>query len=102
MSDVVADPARPPAAERCRPVRSGTEEHEAVGVPNRPAGSSICEIMPYVDQWDEAESSRKAASQGVRGWLLQLGFPERMVAFRLTRFFGIIKAEEMARHGSGG
>ena len=59
--------------------------------------------MPHVDQWDEAEEFprelyRKASAAG----LLQLGFPEEYGGVPTDPFFGIIKAEEMARHGSGG
>jgi len=61
------------------------------------------EIMPHVDQWDEAEEFprelyRKASAAG----LLQLGFPEEYGGVPTDLFFGIIKALEMARHGSGG
>jgi acyl-CoA dehydrogenase len=61
------------------------------------------ELMPHVDQWDEAEEFprelyRKASAAG----LLQLGFPEEYGGVPTDPFFGIIKAEEMARHGSGG
>ena len=61
------------------------------------------EIMPHVDQWDEAEEFprelyRKASAAG----LLQLGFPEEYGGVPTDPFFGIIKALEMARHGSGG
>src|SRR5260221_9493608 len=59
--------------------------------------------MPHVDQWDEAEEFprelyRKASAAG----LLQLGFPEEYGGVATDPFFGIIKAEEVARHGSGG
>src|SRR5258708_37683949 len=59
--------------------------------------------MPYVDQWDEAEEFprelyRKASAAG----LLQLGFPEEYGGVPTDPFFGIIKAEERARHASGG
>src|SRR5439155_20059791 len=61
------------------------------------------EIAPHVDQWDEAEEFprelyKKAAAAG----LLQLGFPEEYGGVPTDPFFGIIKAEELARHGSGG
>jgi len=61
------------------------------------------EIMPHVDQWDEAEEFprelyRKASAAG----LLQLGFPEEYGGVPTDLFFCIIKALEMARHGSGG
>ncbi|MFZ5781792.1 MAG: acyl-CoA dehydrogenase family protein [Pseudomonadota bacterium] len=78
-----------------------SEEHEAFrGTVRRFVER---EIMPHVDEWDEAEEFprelyRKAASAG----LLQLGFPEEYGGVPTDPFFGIIKAEEMARHGSGG
>ena len=45
-----------------------------------------------------ASSTRKASAAG----LLQLGFPEEYGGVPTDPFFGIVKAEEMARHGSGG
>ncbi len=33
---------------------------------------------------------------------MQLGFPEAYGGVPTDPFFGIVKAEEMARHGSGG
>jgi acyl-CoA dehydrogenase len=61
------------------------------------------EIAPFVDEWDEAggfprELYKKASSAG----LMQLGFPEEYGGVPTDPFFGIIKSEEMARHGSGG
>jgi len=61
------------------------------------------EIMPNVDQWDEAEEFprelyRKASDAGI----MQLGFPEEYGGVPTDPFFGIIKSEELARHGSGG
>ena len=78
-----------------------TEEHEAFRSTVRRFVER--EIMPHVDQWDEAEEFprelyRKASAAG----LLQLGFPEEYGGVPTDPFFGIIKAEEMARHGSGG
>jgi len=78
-----------------------TEEHEAFR--NTVRRFVEREIMPHVDQWDEAEEFprelyRKASAAG----LLQLGFPEEYGGVATDPFFGIIKAEEMARHGSGG
>ena len=78
-----------------------TEEHEAFRSTVRRFVER--EIMPHVDQWDEAEEFprelyRKASAAG----LLQLGFPEEYGGVASDPFFGIIKAEEMARHGSGG
>jgi len=78
-----------------------TEEHEAFR--NTVRRFVEREIMPHVDQWDEAEEFprelyRKASAAG----LLQLGFPEEYGGVPTDLFFGIIKALEMARHGSGG
>jgi acyl-CoA dehydrogenase len=61
------------------------------------------EIAPFVDEWDEAggfprELYKKASAAG----LMQLGFPEAYGGVPTDPFFGIIKSEEMARHGSGG
>ena len=61
------------------------------------------EIMPNVEQWDEAEEFprelyRKASAAGI----MQLGFPEEYGGVPTDPFFGIIKSEELARHGSGG
>src|SRR5260370_10441776 len=76
-----------------------TEEHEAFR--NTVRRFVEREIMPHVDQWDEAEEFprelyRKASAAG----LLQLGFPEEYGGVPTDLFFGIIKALEMARHGS--
>ncbi len=78
-----------------------TEEHEAFRSTVRRFVER--EIMPHVDQWDEAEEFprdlyRKASAAG----LMQLGFPEAYGGVPTDPFFGIVKAEEMARHGSGG
>jgi acyl-CoA dehydrogenase len=61
------------------------------------------EIMPHVDQWDEAEEfPRELYKKASAAGLLQLGFPEEYGGVPTDPFFGIVKAEEMARHGSGG
>src|SRR5258708_22936231 len=78
-----------------------TEEHEAFRSTVRRFVER--EIMPHVDQWDEAEEFprelyRKAAAAG----LLQLGFPEEYGGGPTDPFFCIIQAEEMARHASAG
>ena len=78
-----------------------TEEHEAFRTTVRRFVDR--EIMPHVDKWDEAEEFprelyRKASAVG----LLQLGFPEEYGGVPTDPFFGIIKSEELARHGSGG
>lgn len=78
-----------------------TEEHEAFRTTVRRFVDR--EIMPHVDEWDEAEEFprelyRKASAVG----LLQLGFPEEYGGVPTDPFFGIIKSEELARHGSGG
>ena len=78
-----------------------TEEHEAFRQTVRRFVDR--EIVPFVDQWDEAEEFplelyRKASAAG----LMQLGFPEEYGGVPTDPFFGIIKSEELARHGSGG
>src|SRR6186713_400061 len=78
-----------------------TEEHEAFRATVRRFVDR--EIMPNVDTWDEAEEFprelyRKASAAG----LMQLGFPEEYGGVPTDPFFGIIKSEELARHGSGG
>src|SRR5258708_12296543 len=78
-----------------------SEEHEAFR--NTVRRFVEREIMPHVDQWDEAEEFprelyRKASAAG----LLQLGFPEEYGGVPTDLFFGIIKALEMARPRSGG
>ncbi|MCF8466298.1 MAG: acyl-CoA dehydrogenase family protein [Sneathiella sp.] len=61
------------------------------------------EIMPHVDEWDEAgefprDLYKKAAAVG----LLGLGYPEEYGGTPVDAFFNIITAEEMARIGAGG
>jgi len=62
------------------------------------------EIMPHVDEWDEAgefprELYKKAAEVG----LLGAGFPEEYGGIPVADpFFQIVTAEEMARCSSGG
>ena len=78
-----------------------TPEHEAFRATVRRFVDR--EIMPNVDTWDEAEEFprelyRKASAAG----LMQLGFPEEYGGVPTDPFFGIIKSEELARHGSGG
>jgi acyl-CoA dehydrogenase len=78
-----------------------TPEHEAFRATVRRFVDR--EIVPNVDTWDEAEEFpralyKKASSAG----LMQLGFPEEYGGVPTDPFFGIIKSEELARHGSGG
>ena len=94
LAEQVVPPGRPPSPFY-------TEEHEAFRSTVRRFVDR--EVMPHVDQWDEAEEFprelyRKASAAG----LLQLGFPEEYGGVPTDPFFGIVKAEEMARHGSGG
>ena len=62
------------------------------------------EIMPFVDEWDEAggfprELYKKAAKVGLLGF----GYPEEYGGIPVTdTFFAVIAAEEMARCSSGG
>src|SRR5262249_3434999 len=97
----VTDSSQAPLPDMPPPSPFYTEEHEAFRRTVRRFVER--EISPYGDQWDEAEEFprelyRKAAAAG----LLQLDFPEEYGGVPVDLFFGIIKAEEMARHGSGG
>lgn len=61
------------------------------------------EILPEVDQWDEAETFprelyRKAGAAG----LLGLNFPEEWGGTPADSFYTLIASEELARCGSGG
>ncbi|MDB5468559.1 MAG: acyl-CoA dehydrogenase [Caulobacter sp.] len=61
------------------------------------------EIMPFADQWDEAEEFprelyRKASEIG----LLRLGWPEEYGGIPTDPFMSIVTSTEMARHGAGG
>ncbi|MBV8406791.1 MAG: acyl-CoA dehydrogenase family protein, partial [Alphaproteobacteria bacterium] len=97
----VADSAQPQLPEPARPSPFYTEEHEAFRQTVRRFVDR--EIMPYVDQWDEAEEfPRELYRTASAAGLLQLGFPEEYGGVPTDPFFGIVKAEEMARHGSGG
>ncbi len=96
-----ADFRNPPVPEAMTPSPFYTPEHEAFRQTVRRFVDR--EILAHVDAWDEAEEFprelyRKASAAG----LLQLGFPEEYGGVPTDIFFGIIKAEEMARHGSGG
>ena len=98
---VAVDPSKSilPEARAASPFYA--EEHEAFRQTVRRFVDR--EIAPHVDQWDEAEEFprelyKKAAAAG----LLQLGFPEEYGGVPTDPFFGIIKSEELARHGSGG
>ncbi len=96
-----ADFRKPPVPEATTPSPFYTPEHEAFRQTVRRFVDR--EILAHVDAWDEAEEFprelyRKASAAG----LLQLGFPEEYGGVPTDVFFGIIKAEEMARHGSGG
>src|SRR5215217_7451316 len=78
-----------------------TDEHEAFRATVRRFVDR--EIMPHVDTWDEAEEfPRELYKKASAAGLLQLGFPEEYGGVATDPFFGIVKAEEMARHASGG
>ncbi|HLG47395.1 MAG TPA: acyl-CoA dehydrogenase family protein [Reyranella sp.] len=78
-----------------------TPEHEAFRATVRRFVDR--EIMPHVDTWDEAEEfPRELYEKASAAGLLQLGFPEEYGGVPTDPFFGIIKSEELARHGSGG
>jgi acyl-CoA dehydrogenase len=93
--------SRPELPDLAPPSPFYTEEHEAFRRTVRRFVER--EIAPYVDQWDEAEEfPRKLYKKASAAGLMQLGFPEAYGGVPTDPFFGIIKAEEMARHGSGG
>src|SRR5499433_388960 len=97
----VVDPAQPdlPGTLLLSPFYS--DEHEAFRHTVRRFVER--EIVPYVDQWDEAEEfPRELYVKAAAAGLLQLGFPEEYGGVPTDPFFAIVKAEEMARHGSGG
>jgi acyl-CoA dehydrogenase len=63
------------------------------------------EIMPHVEEWEEAEEIplslyKKASDFG----LLRMGYPEEYggISEGLDRFHGIVTSEELARIGAGG
>jgi acyl-CoA dehydrogenase len=61
------------------------------------------EMTPFVNEWDEAETFpralyARAAEIGVVG----LGYPEQYGGTPADIFYGLIRAEEMARCGCGG
>ena len=63
------------------------------------------EIMPFVEEWEEAEEIplslyKKASDFG----LLRMGYPEEFggISEGLDRFHGIVTSEELARIGAGG
>ncbi|GAA5524503.1 acyl-CoA dehydrogenase [Microbulbifer aestuariivivens] len=61
------------------------------------------EIMPHVDDWDEAGALPDALwSRAADIGLLQLGFPEEYGGVPADIFHIIVAAEELARCGAGG
>lgn len=97
----VADPVKVPLPEGVPASPFYKEEHRVFRHTVRRFVER--EIMPNVDQWDEAEEfPRELYEKASAAGLLQLGFPEEYGGVPTDPFFGIIKAEEMARHGSGG
>jgi len=92
---------RLPLPETMSPSPFYTPEHEAFRATVRRFVDR--EIMPHVDTWDEAEEfPRELYEKASAAGLLQLGFPEEYGGVPTDPFFGIIKSEELARHGSGG
>jgi acyl-CoA dehydrogenase len=79
-----------------------TEDHDAWRVTLRAFVDR--EIIPYVDEWDEAgefprDLYKKAANVGLIG----IGFPEELGGTPVADpFFLLVTAEEMARCSSGG
>ena len=99
IAPAAADPAM--VASSSAPSPFYTAEHEAFRQTVRRFVDR--EIMPFVDQWDEAEEfPRELYGKASAAGLMQLGFPEEYGGVPTDPFFGIIKAGEMARHGSGG
>jgi acyl-CoA dehydrogenase len=61
------------------------------------------EILPYIDQWDEAcEFPRELYAKAADLGLLALGFPEEYGGIPSDPFHRIVVTEELARAGSGG
>src|SRR5258707_13060431 len=84
-----------PEAEPASPFYS--EEHEAFRSTVRRFVER--EIMPHVDQWDEAEEfPRELYRKASATVLLQLGFPEKYLRMPTHPFLAIIKSQERARH----
>ena len=99
MAPAAADPAM--VASSSAPSPFYKPEHEAFRQTVRRFVDR--EIMPFVDQWDEAEEfPRELYGKASAAGLMQLGFPEEYGGVPTDPFFGIIKAGEMARHCSGG
>ena len=95
------DTLKPYLPEASPPSPFYSEEHEAFRRMVRRFVDR--ELMPHVDQWDEVEEfPREVYKKASAAGLMQLGFPEEYGGVPTDIFFGIIKAEEMARHGSGG
>ena len=95
----LAEPFCPDQAGRRRP--STRPEHEAFRDTVRRFVDR--EIMPFVDEWDEAAASRASCTRRHRPRAsCSSAFPEAYGGVPTDPFFGIIKSEEMARHGSGG
>lgn len=99
MATATADRASLPSSSPPSPFY--TPEHEAFRQTVRRFVDR--EIMPHVDRWDEAEEfPRELYKKASGAGLMQLGFPEEYGGVPTDPFFGIIKSEELARHGSGG
>ncbi len=61
------------------------------------------EIVPFVDEWDEAESfPRELYQKAAEIGLLGIGYPEAYGGTPADGFYSLIAAQELARSGSGG
>ncbi len=61
------------------------------------------EIMPFVDEWDEAgEFPRELYARAAAAGLLGLGWPEEFGGTPADPFFALILNQEIARAGCGG
>ncbi len=61
------------------------------------------EIIPFINEWDEAEEFPRALyRQAAELGLIGLGYPEEYGGTPADGFYSIIVSEELARAGSGG
>jgi acyl-CoA dehydrogenase len=61
------------------------------------------EIMPFINEWDEAEEfPRRLYQQAAEIGLLGIGYPEEYGGTPADGFYSLIVSEELARAGSGG
>jgi acyl-CoA dehydrogenase len=61
------------------------------------------EIMPFINEWDEAEEfPRRLYQQAAEIGLLGIGYPEAYGGTPADGFYSLIVSEELGRAGSGG